>query len=322
MKASFVHRLACPDCGGGLKLLNAVPLEGGLRDGRLLCQGCPARFEIRDGIPRFVGPTVDRRSRRSFGYQWRAYREGDRTWFKDDAAQRRVEFLAGIDLPADQLAGKALLDAGCGNGELTRAIAGYGLQVVGIDFSTSVEDASRRLPASLVERVQYVQADVNRPPFPAASFDLVHSSGVLHHTASTAAALRALAPLVRPGGRLYVQVYRRRGWPIHFLNAGLRSITRRLPLPLLYGLCYVASPLHATLSRWTHRLRGEPPPPRASARERAVQMFDNYSPRYQHRHTVDEIAALLRTLGFERVREVTLDNERRHMLALLGERPG
>lgn len=272
-------------------------------------------------------PTVgaDRRSRRSFSYQWGRYRQGDRTWFKSDADLRRREFLAGFDCAATDLAGRTVLDAGCGNGELTRAVAAYGADIVAFDFSHSVAEARRRLladPPASAGRVRYLRADVLRPPFRPASFDFVHCSGVLHHTHDTVSGFRALSPLVRPGGRLYVQVYRRRSGWIHTVNVALRSVTTRLPLPLLYGLCLLATPAHAALSRLMHRLRREPPPPRASARERALQMFDNYSPRYQHRHDPEEIAALFRGEGFERVRDVTLANERRHMLAVLGERPG
>ena len=78
---------------------------------------------------------------------------------------------------------------------------------------------------------------------------------------------------------------------------------------------------HALASRLVHRLRGEGRPPSASRRERALQMFDNYSPRFQHRHTVDEVLAMFEQAGFVDAREVTLPNERRHMLAVLGWRP-
>lgn len=236
---------------------------------------------------------------------------------------RKREFLQNLDAAPEELAGRTLLDAGCGNGELTRAVAAYGLEVVAVDFTKSVEGARRRLRTlspELAARVHYVQADVLALPFRPRSFDLVHSSGVLHHTPSTERAFRSVGRMAKPGGKLYVQLYRRREAWVHGVNAALRAVTTRLPLPLLYALCYAATPLHAALSRLVHRLRREPPPPRATARERAVQMFDNYSPRYQHRHTVPEIAALFRDAGYEEVRDVTLANEARHMLALLGRR--
>ena len=329
MNSRLLDRLACPCCGAALELRAALCEGDEVLEGELAC-ACGARFPVREGVPRLLPGAAgrpaggDRRSPRSFGFQWRRYRAGDRTWFKDDAGLRRLELLETLQARPGELASLALLDAGCGNGELTRAAALECAEVVGLDFSDSVVDARRRLLASSAElapRVHYLQGDLRRLPLRAASFDLVHCSGVLHHTPSTAESFRSVARAVRPGGRLYVQVYRRRpGW-IHLVNVTLRGVTTRLPLPLLYALCYAATPLHALASRAMHRIRGEAPPPRATARERAVQMFDNYSPRHQHRHTVPEIVRLFEEEGFVDAREVTLANERRHMLAVLGWRP-
>ena len=329
MNRGILRWLACPRCGSALELRTGETDGEEVLHGELACS-CGSRFPVRDGVPRLFaeaaagGVDGDRRSRRSFGYQWRRYQSGDRTWFKDDAGLRRGELLQTMDARPGELAGLALLDAGCGNGELTRAAAEECGEVVGLDFSDSVVAARRRLldaSPELAPRVHHLQGDVRRPPLRERDFDLVHCSGVLHHTPSTAESFRALARAVKPGGRLYVQLYRRRPAWIHWINVALRAVTTRLPLPLLYALCYAASPLHAAASRAMHRLRGEAPPPRATARERAVQMFDNYSPRYQHRHTVPEILRLFAEAGFVDAREVTLANERRHMLAVLGWRP-
>lgn len=282
------------------------------------------------GVPRQAAPATqvpaavaDGRSPRSFGLQWTLYREGDHTWFKEDAGLRKREFLYNLDTTPEELSGSTLLDGGCGNGELTRAVAEHGPEIVAMDFSRSVEPARRRLfekAPHVAHRVHYLQGNVLELPLLARSFDMVHTSGVLHHTPSTYRAFRSISRAVKPGGKLYVQLYRRRPAWIHVVNVALRAVTTRLPMGLLYGLCYVTTPLHAAMSRLMHLLRGEPAPPKATARERAVQMFDNYSPRYQYRHTVPEIMDLFRGEGFRDLRDVTLDNEARHMLAVLGRK--
>lgn len=330
-----------PDC-------NACYQEE-ILEGLLACT-CGLDYPIVDGIPRMIrtareeyaelyarhglsgeavsvappaAPVADRRSARSFRLQWQMYQEGDATWFKDDHDLRKREFLYNLDTTPEELAASTVLDGGCGNGELTRSFAEYGCEVVAMDFSRSVEGARRRLfekgiPVS--HRVHYLQGNVLELPLLARSFDMVHSSGVLHHTPSTYRAFRSISKAVKPGGKLYIQLYRLRPAWIHAVNVALRAVTTRMPMGLLYRLCYVASPVHAALSRLMHRLRGESAPPKATARERAVQMFDNYSPKYQYRHTVPEILELFRSEGFEDLRDVTLANEARHMLAVLGRK--
>lgn len=359
MKKRLLDWLVCPACAEPpeLRIFREeqveVPADADASDRQEILEGtlscrCGAIYPILDGIPRMIrnareeypefyarhglgGPggaplpasVADPRSPRSFRLQWTLYQEGDHTWFKDDAGLRKKEFLYNLDTTAGELRGKVMLDAGCGNGELTRAIAEYGVEIVAMDFSRSVEPARQRLfqkgfPVS--HRVHYLQGNALELPVRRRSFDLVHSSGVLHHTPSTERAFRSVAQAAKPGGKLYVQLYRRRPAWIHLINVALRSVTTRMPMELLYRLCYAATPVHGALSRMMHFLRGEPAPPRATARERAVQMFDNYSPKYQYRHTVPEILELFRSAGYENLKDVTLENEARHMLAVLGTR--
>ena len=354
MKMRLLDWVVCPLCRGSLRLdvaddgapaADSGAADGEVRSGMLTC-GCGRAYPVIDGLPRLLPeaeqeypeafrqwrggaaagppaapPQADRRSRASFGFQWATYREGELTWFKRDRSQRKDEFLRGMQVTAADLRGRTLLDAGCGNGELTRSLAEYGLEIVALDFSRSVEQAQARLRSAdpeVASRVHYLQGDVLHLPLRDAAFDLVHSSGVLHHTASTQRAFASLTRAVRPGGRLYVQLYRRRpGW-IHAVNVGLRALTTRLPLRLLWALCWLLAPVHGLLSRLMHALRGETYPG-GTRRERALQMFDNYSPRYQHRHTVPEILDLFRSAGFLGARDVTFADEQRHMLAVLGD---
>jgi 2-polyprenyl-3-methyl-5-hydroxy-6-metoxy-1,4-benzoquinol methylase/uncharacterized protein YbaR (Trm112 family) len=314
--------LACA-CGLVYPILAGIPRL--IRNAREEYPEFFARYDVRrQGQPLpSAEAAADPRSSRSFGLQWQIYREGDHTWFKDDAGLRKKEFLYNLDTTPEELSRSTLLDGGCGNGELTRSVAEYGPEIVAMDFSRSVENARRRLfehgfPVS--HRVHYLQGNVLELPLRPRSFDLVHSSGVLHHTPSTYRAFRSVSKAVKPGGKTYIQLYRRRPAWIHAVNVSLRAVTTRMPMRLLYGLCYAATPLHSALSRLMHRLRGEAAPPTATARERAVQMFDNYSPPYQYRHTVPEIQELFRSEGYEDPRDVTLENEARHMLAVLGRK--
>ena len=98
--------------------------------------------------------------------------------------------------------GMTVLDGGCGTGEtltwLAAAVAPRG-RAVGIDLSTSHLHAARaaQSPATLL-----LQADLLKAPLAPRSFDLVWSVNTVHHLRDPLAGARALAALLRPGGRL------------------------------------------------------------------------------------------------------------------------
>lgn len=98
--------------------------------------------------------------------------------------------------------GMRVLDAGCGTGEclgwLASAVAPTGM-AVGIDLSTRHLANAR---VALAPRTLLVQADMQSAPLRAASFDLVWSVNTVNHMSDPRAAVRALAALLRPGGRL------------------------------------------------------------------------------------------------------------------------
>jgi SAM-dependent methyltransferase len=98
--------------------------------------------------------------------------------------------------------GMRVLEAGCGTGEtlcwLAQAVTPGGLSV-GVDLAASHLAAAR---ASLASGALLLQADLQRPPLAAASFDLIWSVNTVHHLRDPDAGVRSLAALLRPGGRL------------------------------------------------------------------------------------------------------------------------
>ncbi len=55
--------------------------------------------------------------------------------------------------------------------------------------------------------MQFVETDLRRPGLKEGSFDVVYSSGVLHHTPDPRASFARLAQLARPGGTIVLGVY-------------------------------------------------------------------------------------------------------------------
>ncbi|QFZ21010.1 class I SAM-dependent methyltransferase [Saccharothrix syringae] len=110
---------------------------------------------------------------------------------------------AMLDLAGD-VAGRRVLDAGCGAGPLAEALRDRGAVVAGFDASTTmVELARRRLGADADLRV----ADLAEPlPYPDGAFDDVVAALVLHYLEDWTAPLAELRRVLRTGGRLIVAV--------------------------------------------------------------------------------------------------------------------
>ena len=105
---------------------------------------------------------------------------------------------------AGDVAGRRILDAGCGSGPLFAALRDRGAIVSGFDKSTGMlEVARRRLGPDTDLRV----ADLASPlPYPDGEFDDVIASLVLHYLEDWTAPLAELRRVLRPGGRLICSV--------------------------------------------------------------------------------------------------------------------
>jgi ubiquinone/menaquinone biosynthesis C-methylase UbiE len=106
----------------------------------------------------------------------------------------------------------AVLDIGCGGGDLACLLAPGANLTVALDVSPEVLRAvAAKKQAKGLQRLQLVVADVNRLPFRDACFDYVVSRYTLHHT-DLNASLPEVRRVVAPGGRLLLRdIFSR--WP-------------------------------------------------------------------------------------------------------------
>jgi ubiquinone/menaquinone biosynthesis C-methylase UbiE len=110
---------------------------------------------------------------------------------------------------AGDVAGRRILDAGCGSGPLFAALRDRGAIVTGFDSSAGMLKLARR---RLGDDADLVVADLGRPlPFPDDAFDDVVASLVLHYLEDWTAPLAELRRVLKPGGRLIASV----NHPIH-----------------------------------------------------------------------------------------------------------
>jgi tetratricopeptide (TPR) repeat protein/SAM-dependent methyltransferase len=113
-----------------------------------------------------------------------------------------------------------VLIAGCGTGQhaLETAQRYLGARVLAVDLSLSSLCYAKRKTEELgLTNITYAQADILRLGNLGRDFDLIESSGVLHHLADPLAGWRVLLSLLRPGGFMRLGLYSR---------AARREITR------------------------------------------------------------------------------------------------
>jgi ubiquinone/menaquinone biosynthesis C-methylase UbiE len=92
-------------------------------------------------------------------------------------------------------------DVGAGTGFVTEALLAVGLQVLAVDESPAMLDEMRR---TFGDRVEYLLADAEHLPLPDAQVDYVFANMYLHHVESPPSAIREMARILRPGGRLVI----------------------------------------------------------------------------------------------------------------------
>lgn len=92
---------------------------------------------------------------------------------------------------------RRVLDIGCGEGQISRAVAGQGSEVVGVDPTWGCLSVAARRGGSPA----YARAEAARLPFPDAGFDAAVACLVFEHIDDVDAAIAEVARVLEPGGR-------------------------------------------------------------------------------------------------------------------------
>lgn len=117
-------------------------------------------------------------------------------------------------LGLDSTAGKDVLDYGCGVGAEALVYAQTGNRVTVADIvEANVELAARVLTVNAHQAgTALISGERPFTPLPAASFDVIHCSGVLHHIPWARETMEHFAELLRPGGEVRLMLYSDVGW--------------------------------------------------------------------------------------------------------------
>jgi SAM-dependent methyltransferase len=265
---AFRELLACPVCQGAL----AADWS---------CRRCGARYDAPDGIPNLrlrSAARVDIVRRFYEGAPFPGYPPADSlAWLRARAGRSEFARLLDHAIPGDA----RILEVGCGTGQMSLYLAHADRLVIGADLTRgSLQLGAAAARRFQLDRVQFVETDLHRPGLRTGSFDVVYSSGVLHHTPDPRRSFASIAQLARPGGMIVL---------------GLYHVFARIPHQL------------RRLAAWLSGYRFIPFDPVLTDRtnepaRREAWLRDQYQHPEEHCHTLAEVQGWFRENGVEYVR--------------------
>ena len=154
-----------------------------------------------------------------------------RAWFREVSAARyglEPYIPPFADFPSAR--GKDVLEIGVGAGADFENWCAHARHATGVDLTgAAISLTAERLQIAGVDPSRYTlqRSDAETLPFPDASFDLVYSWGVLHHTPDTPAAFREAFRVLRSDGRLRAMIYHVPSWTGLLLAARHGTLPQR-----------------------------------------------------------------------------------------------
>jgi 2-polyprenyl-6-hydroxyphenyl methylase/3-demethylubiquinone-9 3-methyltransferase len=155
-------------------------------------------------------------------------------WWDPQGAMRPLHDLNPLRLDwidrTAALAGKRVVDVGCGGGILAEAMARKGADVLGIDLAAKLLRVAELHALETSTRVAYRQASAEQLAGEApAGFDVVTCMEMLEHVPDPASVVTACATLVKPGGMVFFSTINRNPKSFVFAILGAEYVLNLLP---------------------------------------------------------------------------------------------
>jgi len=219
-----------------------------IKNGVLNCNICNQTYPVFDFIPRFVS---SKNYASSFGLQWNQFQKTQ----LDSHTGLKISherFLRSTSWNPEELAGKTLLDLGCGSGRFAEIALSCGANVIAVDYSAAVDACWKNLGSN--SRLNVLQADLYKLPFIKEQFEYIYCLGVLQHTPDPKTALNKIIYHLKPNGRLVVDIYLSSWRNLFHPKSWLRPFTTRISPKTLFNVVQRFAPFLLLISRALGRI--------------------------------------------------------------------
>jgi SAM-dependent methyltransferase len=242
----------------------------------------------------------NKKTKKSFEWEWNFLdaQKKDKIWEKDIASLTDI-FLSETGLSIQDVNHKLTIDVGSGHGLMTSAIASLtNTTAIGVELSKAVENAYVHNQRS---NAWFVQADLRYLPFAAGTFDVLYSSGVIHHTKNTHESLLCIESSLKVGGLLCIWLYHPQKNLYHSIALLLRKVISKLPVQLAFVLISIFIFPFTYLIK---KIKNKRP---VNYREELIYLFDSFTPEFRDEVPKEKAMEWLKEMNYTFTKITTVD---------------
>jgi len=242
----------------------------------------------------------NKKTKKSFEWEWNFLdaEKKDKIWEKDIASLTDI-FLSETGLSIQDVNHKLTIDVGSGHGLMTSAIASLtNTTAIGVELSKAVENAYVHNQQS---NAWFVQADLRYLPFTAGTFDVLYSSGVIHHTNNTFESLKRIETTLKHDGLLCIWLYHPQKNLYHTVALWLRKFISKLPIQLAFIIITLFIFPFTFLIK---KIRNKRP---VNYREELIYLFDSFTPEFRDEVPKEKAIGWVNDLEYQEINVTTVD---------------
>lgn len=306
---------------------------------KILCNKCGKGYEQKNNIidfSLFSDKTEDKKDEvkqttDAFGWQWHnsdmGHNDGSKIYsrqlFFDRYGMNEDDLKHYID-------NKIVYDPAIGSGRVEHIFAKYAKEIYATDLSNAVFKAKENLD-NVFDNIHYFKGNLINPPFKENSFDAVVCHAILQHTGNTFEGIKSLTNVLKPGGILFFDVYRKAAPLRDFTDDFIRDLVSDLEpqdaWDKLIPITKLAQELYEKNINITQDIKeleieaGEYNLQRfvyykflktfwndnMSFEDNHMVVFDWYYPKVSERYTVEEVKQWLKKLDLDIIKLHTLE---------------